>query len=134
MGFNLIYPTSERQLKSASMAWLFRGDTCNLCRKRRLLASNSCISKNCLLRLLKPCVQVLSNGLRYLCLSEPRDRSSATFLNSSWEERRFCVEQLKCRSRMFFCTSLFLNFEAPNLSYCFTTTFAKWSFLPLFEI
>ena len=74
-----------------------------MCRERRLLASNFCISKKCVLRLLK----LLSKCLRYLCLSEPRDRF---FLNGSWEESCFCLEQLKCGSREVFCIFLFCFF------------------------
>ena len=112
MGLNLTYPTSKRlsQLNSRSTVWLLRGNACNLCRERRLLTNSSCISKTCLLRLLNFFVQLFSTSLLYLCLSEPRDRPSATLLNASWQKSRFCTEQLKCSSRALFCIFLILQF------------------------
>ena len=109
MGLNLTHPTSKRlsQLNSLSIVWLLRGNACNLCRERGLLTNSSCISKTCLLRFLNFFVQLFSRSLLYLCLSEPRDRSSATLLNASWQKSHFCT--LKCSSRVPFCIFLILQ-------------------------
>lgn len=111
MGLNLTHPTSKRlsQLNSPSTVWLLRGNECNLCRERGLLTNSSCISKTCLLPLLNFFVQLFSRSLLYLCLSEPRDRSSATLLNASWQKSHFCTEQLKSSSRVLFCIFLILQ-------------------------
>lgn len=109
---------------------------CNLCSERGLLTNSSCISKTCLLPLLNFFVQLFSRSLLYLCLSEPRDRSSATLLNASWQKSHFCTEQLKSSSRVLF---YFFNFASSRHSevqpqICLIRAFVKWPILLLFEI